>query len=416
MLRLARWRGGGTGRSHAARAGRQVPGAKPDAGQRNALRVRVRGFVRVRMAVGFVVVVRGAAAAAGCAFAAHGFFGIGIRAVRRGMIDIRIGLLRLQAKHLQQGHVGIAGGVLGGEELAAVEDGVGAGVEAERLGFAGEAGAAGGEAHFAAGQGDARDGDDAGELKGVYLRVAFQRGAGHGHQGVDGYAFGLRVQGGEDLQHAQAVVHGFAQAQNAAAAHGHAGALHVGDGLQPVVKRVSGDDVGVVLRAGVDVVVISGYAGFAKSAGGIGAQVAQGYAYFHAQLAYLANGLQYGFEARVAIAHALPGGAHAKAGTAGLGGAAGDGHDFGGGHEALGLNACIIAGALGAVAAILATAAGFDAEQGAQLHLGFGPVFLVHSARAVQELEEREVIEAVEFGKSHGIDALCSLRRLPGAT
>ncbi len=55
------------------------------------------------------------------------------------------GLLGGEAQVTQQLVVGIGFGVLGGEEFVAVEDRVGAGETAQGLGFAGQAGASGGQ-------------------------------------------------------------------------------------------------------------------------------------------------------------------------------------------------------------------------------------------------------------------------------
>ena len=110
------------------------------------------------------------------------------------------------------------GWVIGGEEFVAVEDGVGSGKEAEGLGFVGELGATCGEADTGFGNGDAGDCDHAGHIESGDGVLAFQRSAGHGHEGVDGDTLGWWVELGDDLDHFESVFGIFAEAEDAAAA------------------------------------------------------------------------------------------------------------------------------------------------------------------------------------------------------
>lgn len=178
----------------------------------------------------------------------------------------------------------VGAGISGGEEFVAVEDGVGSGEVGEGLGFAAQVRAAGAEAHLGLRHGDARDGDHADEGEGIDDFVVAQRRAFDGHEGVDRDAFGLRIEVGDDLQHFQAVVDGLAEAEDAAAADGHAGVLRVADGAQAVLEGVRADDVRVMLRRGVHVVVVGGDTSLLEVAGLFRAEFAEGDADFHAEL------------------------------------------------------------------------------------------------------------------------------------
>jgi len=327
------------------------------------------------------------------------------------------GLGDAEVELVEEGAVGVGGGVGGGEEFVAVKDGVGAGEEAEGLAFAGEAGAAGGEADAGLGQREAGGGDEAHELEDVHGRLAVEGRAGHGHEAVDGDAFGRGVEAAEDFQHLEAVELGFAHADDAAAADGHAGGLDGADGVEAVVEGVGGDDVGVELGAGVEVVVVGGDAGGAELAGGLGGELAEGDADFHAELGDFADGFEDLGELGVVLGDASPRGAHAEAGAAVGAGALGGLEDAGERREGFAVEAGVVVGALGAVGAVLAAAAGLDAHEGAELDFVVGPVEAVGFARLLDEVEEGQVVKSAEGGKvvsRHG-NAHLSAKELPWA-
>ena len=164
-------------------------------------------------------------------------------------------LLRDEVEFGEEGAVFVYAGVFGGEEFVAVENGIRPGEKAERLAFAGKAGATGAEADFRFGQRDARDGDEADEREDIHGRLIFERGARHGHEAIDRHALGRGGEIGEDFEHFQPVEFRFAHADDAAAAHIHSGLLHGGDGVHAILKSVRGDDVRIVLRRSVDVVM-----------------------------------------------------------------------------------------------------------------------------------------------------------------
>ena len=76
-------------------------------------------------------------------------------------------------------------------------------------------------------------------------------------------------------------------------------------------------------------------------------------------------------------------------------------HDLRSLHQLLPLDRGLVAGRLRAVGAILGTATGLDAQQGAELDLVLGPVFLVNRPGLFQEVEEWLVIDAFEFVEVH---------------
>ena len=314
----------------------------------------------------------------------------------------RVWFLRGHAEFVDEGEVFFDGGVFGGEEFVAVEDGVGSGEKAEGLGFFGELGAAGGEADFGLGDSDAGDGNHTNEVENSDGFISFQWSAGHGHEGVDGNALGLWVEPGDDLDHFEAILDGFAEAEDAAAADGHAGVLDVADGIEAILKGVGGDNVGVVFGGGVDVVVVGGDSGFLEFLGFRFSEFAEGDADFHAHVGDGADDVEDLLEPLGAIAHSAPGGTHAKAGGAAVAGGFGSLDDVAFLHESFGIDTGVVAGGLGAVGAVLRAAAGFDGEEGAELDLGGGPVFFVDGAGFLNEIEKGEVVEVVEFLVSHG--------------
>ena len=50
--------------------------------------------------------------------------------------------------------------------------------------------------------------------------------------------------------------------ENAATAYSHSGVLDVADGVEAILKSVSGDDVRIVFWRGVDIVIVGCDAGF----------------------------------------------------------------------------------------------------------------------------------------------------------
>ena len=159
-----------------------------------------------------------------------------------------------------------------------------------------------------------------------------------------------------------------------------------------------------MLGRGVDVVVVGGEAGVLEFAGFDVAELAERDADFHAEFADLADGFEHGVELGIAVANAFPCGSHAEAGGAVFAGGLGDGHDLIDGHEAFFFEPGVVVGALGAVAAILAAAAGLHAEECAKLDLVFRPEFEKNTPTFLDEIEEGTVVDLLEIFQSrfHG--------------
>ena len=293
------------------------------------------------------------------------------------------------------------GGVRGGEQLVAVEDRIGTGEEAHRLRFLGESGATGGEADFAFGDRDAGDRNHADEVEDVDALVLGHGRAGHGHELVDGDGLGGRVEGGDDLNHLETVFGGFAEAEDAAATDRHAGVLHVADGFESVVVGVSGDDLGVELARGVDIVIVGGDSGFLEGFCFFGTELAESDADFHSEVGDVADDIEDLVEALGAAADSAPGGSHAEAGGSIFSGGASAFHDVVAFHEAIGIDTGLIASGLRAVGAIFGAATGFDGEKGAELNFVLGPVGFVNLAGLFQQFEKRELVVSVELVVSH---------------
>ena len=191
-------------------------------------------------------------------------------------------------------------------------------------------------------------------------------------------------------------------ADDPAAADIHAGLLHGLDGIHAVLTGVGADDLGVILGRGVDVMVVSSHAGILELAGLGEAELPEGHADFHAELADFADGAEHLLEFCVTTAHPLPRRTHTEARGPILPRAPRHLQHGVGFHEAAGFDIRGVAGALRAVAAVLGAAAGLDREQGAKLHLVVTPMLQVGVAPALDEVEKRLVVDGLEFGESHG--------------
>ena len=184
------------------------------------------------------------------------------------------------------------------------------------------------------------------------------------------------------------------------------GALDGVDGVETVLKRVGGDDLRVEFRAGVEVVVVGGHAGGFELLRGLVGELAECNADLHAELADFADGFENGIEGVGPFADAFPSRAHAEAGRAVGPGAAGDLQDFVCGHEVFSVDACLVAGALGAVGAILAATPRFDAQEGAELDFVVLPMLEVDVAGLLDKVKKRlgmELLKLVERVGTHVI-------------
>ena len=110
-------------------------------------------------------------------------------------------------------------GIARGQQLLAVENRVRAGEETQRLQLVAHLLAAGRQAHVCLRHHDARDGDRAHEVERIHGRGARERRARHAHELVDRHALRMLRQVRERREHRRAIAHGFAHADDAAAAH-----------------------------------------------------------------------------------------------------------------------------------------------------------------------------------------------------
>ena len=78
------------------------------------------------------------------------------------------------------------------------------------------------------------------------------------HQRVDGDRLGVFRQRGEHVQQSDAVLVFLSQSQDPTAADADPGVANVGDRGKTILVRASGDDVGVMFRAGVEVMIVRG--------------------------------------------------------------------------------------------------------------------------------------------------------------
>ncbi len=203
-------------------------------------------------------------------------------------------------------------------------------------------------------------------------------------------------QRGQGFEQADPVLAPLAHAHDAATAHVHAGIAHLLQGVQAVLEGACGDDLAVELGRGVQVVVVIVQAGSLKARRLVATEHAQRHAGFKAQRLDLAHHVQHAHE--ILLARAAPGGAHAEAAGPGIArGARGGDHGI---HvqQRLALQVGLVVRALRAVAAVLRTGAGLDAQQRAHLH-GVGvEMGAVRGLRAVQQVAERQLEQGANLG------------------
>ena len=154
-----------------------------------------------------------------------------------------------------------------GEQFFADEERIGAGHKAKRDRFARKRTAPGAQANHRRGHQDARRGDRAHENQRVERLLMFQRSSLDAHQHIDGHAFRMRIERGKLVQQADAIVLGFAHADNSAAADRDSRFSHRREGAQAVVVVARGDDLAVKLRRSIQIVVVGSQAGFGQALG-----------------------------------------------------------------------------------------------------------------------------------------------------
>ena len=149
--------------------------------------------------------------------------------------------------------------------------------------------------------------------------------------------------------------------------------------------------------------VVGGHAGCLELHGFREPELPEGDANLHAQLGNFPHDVKHLLEFRVAAAYAAPGRPHAKTRRAVLPGRFGRGQYLIGLQQPLRLDSRLIMSALRAIAAVLAAAAGFDAQQRAKLHFTFpGPERFEDAPGLLDEIEKRPPIRRLELHEIHG--------------
>ena len=193
--------------------------------------------------------------------------------------------------------------------------------------------------------------------------------------------------------------------------------LHGADRVEPVLEGVGGDDLRVKLRAGVEIVIVGGDARLAELPRRLGRELPERDADLHAELgsprgpsrAPSANFASCSVTPRQAAPmqkRVLPL-ARARSAVSRMRAS---------GSERLALQAGVVVGALGAVGAILAAAAGLDAQQRAELHLVLRPVGAIDLARLRDQVEERQLVKRAEGSQvvaGHETPTLARMGSLP---
>ena len=260
--------------------------------------------------------------------------------------------------------------------------------------------AAGRQANPRPGHGDAADGNHPHKIQRIHRGAAGQHRAGHGHQAVDGHRLGLQLDQFGNQTGAVGLL--LAQANDAAAAHLDAGLAHGAQGVEPVLVAARGHHLGVMRGAGIEVVVVVIQPGRLQGLRLVGREHAQRGAGLQPQGFDVGDHGGHFFQ--IPPFGAAPGGPHAKAGgPSGLGRLGRLQHlvfrqQLAGFH--LGLKSL----RLGAVAAVFRTAAGFDRQQGRQLHLRLGPMGLVDANGALQHRQPRlgkQILNSRQSPSSH---------------
>ena len=168
------------------------------------------------------------------------------------------------------------------------------------------------------------------------------------------------------------------------------------EGVQAVLVVTGLDDVAVVFRCGVEIVVVVIQAGVFQRLGLLGVEHAQGGAGFHAQGAYAAD--HFRDLCHIAVLRRPPGGAHAEARGAGGLGLRGFVQHILERHQFLRLQAGVVARGLRAVGAVFRAAAGLDRQQGGDLHLVRVEALAVDLSGFVHQVGERQVEQGQYFG------------------
>mmetsp|Transcript_19259 Transcript_19259/g.45069 ORF Transcript_19259/g.45069 Transcript_19259/m.45069 type:complete len:234 (+) Transcript_19259:107-808(+) len=192
--------------------------------------------------------------------------------LRRSHARTSVGGLAHEPKLLKQGSIRVKRGVVRRQELVPVEDRVRPCLEHQVLLRVRERQPPGAQADHRPGHYDPGGGDHPGHVEGVDVRDAVrvdalvgvgisQRRPFHGDECVDRDALRVFRERGQDVQQAHAVRLLLAEPEDSPAADADSRLADVRDGLKSVLICPCGDNVRVVLRTCVEVVIVGGQAG-----------------------------------------------------------------------------------------------------------------------------------------------------------
>ena len=209
------------------------------------------------------------------------------------------------------------------------------------------------------------------------------------------------------MQQADAVVFGFSEPDNSAAAHGDSGFSHGRKRAQAVVVIARRDDLPVKLRRSVQVVVVRGEAGFGQAFGLRIVEHSQRAANFHAKLCDTADHLQNIFKI-FAFLHLTPRGAHAETRRPFTACTFGKFGDFVNREQSAARYFRRVMRALRAIGAILRAPACFHREQAAELDAIGIVEFAVQLLRGEKKIGQRLPVDPANFFASPVMSARAS--------
>ena len=206
----------------------------------------------------------------------------------------------------------------------------------------------------------------------------------------------MRVNASQHLQHRSAIPERFAHADDASTAQRHTGTTHPLKRFKPLLIGAGGDDPVVMLRAGVEVVVVSRQPRFSQAFSLVVGEHPSGHAGFQAQLPHAADHLQHRLKRRP-LADLPPGPTHAET----IGSSIGSSpcaieHGF---HFQVRLAGDITAvmHRLRAVSAVLLTATGLHAQQRGQLDPVTGIGSAMHTLGTPEQVHQGERQEVFDL-------------------
>jgi hypothetical protein len=216
----------------------------------------------------------------------------------------------------EHGLVFVPAVAIGSQHLLTGEDGIGTSVEAQDLLCLAHGSAASGDSDDSGGHDNSCSGDgaeDGVEADAFAARVVTEWRTLDRDQSVDGKRLRVGRHVGNGVKQTNMVLRLLAQTKNTTRADVDTSLAHVRQSLQTLVVGSGGDDGGVVLPRGVDVVVVCGQASRLELLGLVLVNHAECDADLHVHGAYaLDHGLDV-LQAGLSSSHVTPGCAHAEA-------------------------------------------------------------------------------------------------------